>query len=82
MRLASFSYGVTTNGADAADNVVISISTDGGLTYTSILTVTGAAANNATWSYAGGTGIATTAYPTVASFSPAVARWYTTREPK
>ncbi len=70
MRLAAFSLGVTTNGVDATDNVIVSISTDGGLTYAAILTVQGPVANNAYWAYTA-TGVATVAYPATATFAPA-----------
>lgn len=71
-RLASFSIGSTSNGADGADTVIVAISPDGGTTYYDTLTVAGN--NNAQWSYTGGTGVASTPYDgnaTPVSFTPA-----------
>ena len=59
-RLGSFSLGSAGNGADAGDIVTVEVSPDGGTTYYSTLRVLGN--SNAYWSYAGGTGNATTAY--------------------
>jgi hypothetical protein len=59
-RLASFSIGSTTNGADATDIVKVEISTDDGTSWTEILQVKGY--SNAYWSYSGGTGTALVDY--------------------
>ncbi|HMP76150.1 MAG TPA: choice-of-anchor D domain-containing protein [Kiritimatiellia bacterium] len=72
MRVASFSIASTGNGADAGDIVTVSISPDNGATYYSTLRILGN--NNAYWSYAGGTGVATTDYDgdvTPVDFQPA-----------
>lgn len=58
LRLASFSKNAT-NGADVADFVVVGISTDGGITYSNEIRVTG---NNNTRYDFNSTGIATVAY--------------------
>jgi len=55
-RLASFSIGSTSNGADVGDLVRIDISPDGGQTYYPTLQVAGNA--NAWWSFSTGTGLA------------------------
>ena len=60
MRLASFSIGSTGNGADVGDIVTVEISPNNGTTYYSTVRVLGN--GNAYWSYAGGTGIASTSY--------------------
>lgn len=60
MRLASFSIGSTGNGADAGDIVTVEISPNNGTTYYSTVRVLGN--GNAYWSYAGGTGVASTPY--------------------
>jgi len=62
LRLASFSIGGTTNGADATDIVTIEISPDGGTNYYSTVRVLGSSASNAYWAYSTGTGNASTAY--------------------
>lgn len=59
-RLASFSIGSTNNGADASDIVTVEISPNGGTNYYSTVRVLGN--TNAYWSYAGGTGNASTSY--------------------
>lgn len=59
-RLGSFSIGSTGNGADGTDIVTVQVSPDGGTTYYSTVRVLGN--TNATWSYAAGTGVATTPY--------------------
>ena len=59
-RLASFSIGITSNGADNADIVTVEVSPNGGTNYYSTVRVIGK--NNACWSFSGGTGIASTAY--------------------
>jgi len=59
-RLASFSIGSTSNGADAGDLVRVDISADGGQTYSPTLQVAGNA--NAWWGYASGTGLASASY--------------------
>ncbi|WP_290697803.1 hypothetical protein [Lacinutrix sp.] len=62
VRLASFA-GTSGNGAEASDNVIISVSTDGGTTYSEELQVNGN--SNAKWGFSGtnaGTGNATTSY--------------------
>jgi hypothetical protein len=59
-RLASFSIGSITNGADVGEIVTVEVSPDGGTNYYSTARVLGRA--DACWSFAGGTGIATTAY--------------------
>ena len=58
-RLASFA-GTSGNGADGADDVIISVSTDGGTTWSQELKVSGN--SNAKWSFTSGTGIASTPY--------------------
>ena len=50
----------STNGMDTPDVVTISISTDGGATFSDEMKITGN--NNAAWSYTSGTGSATSAY--------------------
>jgi len=60
MRLASFSIGSSTNGADPLDLVTVEVSPDGGTNYYSTVRVGGTA--NATWSYSAGTGNASTVY--------------------
>ncbi len=60
MRLASFSISSTGNGADVGDIVTVEISPNNGTTYYSTVRVLGNA--NAYWSYAGGTGVASTPY--------------------
>lgn len=72
VRLASFS-GTSGNGAETADYVKVFVSTDGGSNYSEELTVTGASANNARWSFTSGTGEASTAYDgdnTTTTFAP------------
>ncbi|MFO7657244.1 MAG: hypothetical protein R6W78_09265, partial [Bacteroidales bacterium] len=72
LRLASFSINRTNNGADLTDYVTIEISPDDGLNYYNTLRVTGN--NDAYWSYADGTGVASTAYDgdaSVVTFTPA-----------
>lgn len=72
IRLASFS-GTSGNGAETSDYVSVSVSTDNGTTYSEELTVTGAAANNARWSFTSGTGTANTVYDgnnTTTTFAP------------
>ncbi|MCX8478993.1 MAG: hypothetical protein ORN56_04330, partial [Chitinophagales bacterium] len=59
-KLAAFSIASTSNGMDASDYVKVEVSTDGGSTYTTCVTVNGN--NNAYWSYTSGTGTATTTY--------------------
>jgi hypothetical protein len=58
-RLASFS-GTSGNGADGDDYAQVAISVDGGTTWSNELRVNGN--SNAQWSFAGGTGVASTAY--------------------
>lgn len=55
-RLAGFSLNTTTNGPDQLDQVRVWVSVNGGVTWYSSIEVHGF--NNATWSYAAGTGIA------------------------
>ena len=55
-RLAGFSVGTTTNGPDQLDVVRVWVSVNNGITWYSSIEVHGF--NNATWSYAAGTGIA------------------------
>lgn len=55
-RLAGFSLATTSNGPDQLDQVRVWISVNGGVTWYSSIEVHGF--NNATWSYAAGTGIA------------------------
>lgn len=59
-KLASFSVNSNANGADAADNVKVAISTDNGATWRETLQINGN--GNACWSFTSGTGTATTAY--------------------
>jgi hypothetical protein len=71
-RLATYSIGSTTNGADAPDIVTVEVSADGGNTYSSTLRVLGF--SNAYWGFDTGTGVASTAYDgdgTSADFQPA-----------
>ncbi|MGB2685119.1 MAG: hypothetical protein WBC43_08860, partial [Olleya sp.] len=74
VRLASFA-GTSGNGADGSDYVIISISTDGGTTYSDELEINGN--NNAKWGFSGtnaGTGIASINYDgnnTTTVFNPA-----------
>jgi hypothetical protein len=68
LRLAAFSINSNSNGLDANDNVTVDVSTNGGGAYTNILTVTGN--SSAYWAYSTGTGIASTNYPTPATFAP------------
>ncbi len=73
VRLASFS-GTGFNGAETSDYVTVFVSTDGGSSYSNELTVTGASANNARWSFTSGTGEASVAYDgdnTTTTFAPA-----------
>ncbi len=58
-KLASFSIGSTSNGADAGDIVTVEISPDGGTNFYSTVRVLGN--GNAYWEYAA-TGVASTAY--------------------
>lgn len=67
LRLAAFSIASTGNGMDLADNVKVYVSTDGGSTFNSYLEVYGN--NNAYWAYSA-TGVASTAYPTVTTYTP------------
>ena len=55
MRLAAFS-GTSGNGMDAGDDVIVLVSTDGGLNYSKELKIKGK--SNARWSFDSGTGIA------------------------
>lgn len=59
-RLASFSISNGSNGADNADIVTVEVSPNGGTDWYSTVRVRGN--SNAWWSYAGGTGIASTTY--------------------
>ena len=59
-RLAAWSIGSTGNGVDGTDVVTVSISVDGGGTYSDEITVKGNA--NAYWHYSTGTGLASTNY--------------------
>lgn len=70
-RLASFSIGATTNGADGTDIVTVEISPNGGTNWYSTVRVLGN--SNAYWAYSA-TGTATTAYDgnaTPVDFTPA-----------
>ncbi len=81
LRLASFA-GTSGNGADGSDYVVVSISTDGGATYSDELEINGN--NNAKWGFSGanaGTGTATTVYDgdnTPTNFTPTAGGYRTT----
>lgn len=81
LRLASFA-GTSGNGADGSDDVVVSISTDGGATYSDELEINGN--NNAKWGFSGanaGTGTATTVYDgdnTPTNFTPTAGGYRTT----
>ncbi|WP_432672668.1 GEVED domain-containing protein [Flavobacterium sp. SM2513] len=71
-RLAAFSISSTGNGLDASDDVVVEVSPNGGTTYYSTISVSGA--SNAYWGYSTGTGVASTAYDgntSIVDFSPA-----------
>lgn len=70
LRLAAFSVTSGTNGMENSDVVTVQISTDGGTNYSTYLTVTGANAGSSRWAYSA-TGLATTAYPSSATFAPA-----------
>lgn len=73
VRLASFS-GTAFNGAETSDYVTVFVSTDGGSSYSEELTVTGASASNARWSFTSGTGEASAVYDgdnTTTTFAPA-----------
>lgn len=67
-RVAAFSLN-STNGMDTTDNVQLLISTDSGTTFNSYVYIGGN--NNCSWSYVGGTGTATTSYPTAVILYPA-----------
>ena len=73
-RLASFSIGSTTNGADTNDLATLAISTDGGVSYVNQVIVGGN--SNAYWSFTSGTGTASRAYapsaaaPNITSIMP------------
>jgi predicted extracellular nuclease/endonuclease I len=72
VRLASFSA-TSGNGAETSDYVKVFVSTDGGSNYSEELTVTGASASNARWSFTSGTGEASTVYDgdnTTTTFAP------------
>jgi len=73
-RLAAFSINSSSDGVDLSDIVFVEISTNGGTSYSTVLTVRGAPAesgsdNDVRWPYSA-TGVATTAYPTAAIFTP------------
>lgn len=81
MRVAAFSIGSTANGVDATDIVTVEVSPDGGTTYYSTVRVKGSSGSNAYWTYAGGTGNASTAYDgdvTPVDFQPTTAGSQTT----
>ncbi|MFO0494841.1 MAG: beta strand repeat-containing protein, partial [Flavobacteriia bacterium] len=59
-RLASYSVGSTSNGADGGDIVTVEVSPNGGTNYYSTVRVLGN--SNARWSWSSGTGNASTAY--------------------
>jgi autotransporter-associated beta strand protein len=70
-RAAAFSIGNATNGMDAADNIKVEVSPNGGTSYFSTVQVNGN--SNAFWSYSGGSGLASTAYDgdaTAVTFAP------------
>ncbi len=74
MRITAFSIGSTANGVDATDIVTVEVSPDGGTTYYSTVRVLGNL--NSYWSYAGGSGSASTAYDanaTPVDYQPVVA---------
>ncbi|WP_264522310.1 G8 domain-containing protein [Flavobacterium sp. N1994] len=69
--LASFSVGATNNGADGPDKVTISVSLDGGTTYSDEIEIDGN--TNAYWAYSA-TGVASSTYDgdnTTTVFAPA-----------
>ena len=71
MRAAAFGVGSTSAGIESADYIKIGISSNGGSSYTDYLTVQGnSGSSNNRWAFAA-TGVATTAYGTTATFSPA-----------
>jgi predicted extracellular nuclease len=73
VRVASFS-GTAFNGAETSDYVKVFVSTDGGSNYSEELTLTGASASNARWSFTSGTGEASIVYDgdnTTTTFAPA-----------
>jgi endonuclease I len=61
VRLASFSV-TSGNGAETTDYAKVFVSTDNGSSYSDELTVTGASAANARWSFVSGTGEAVATY--------------------
>ncbi|MEI2823987.1 MAG: T9SS type A sorting domain-containing protein [Chitinophagaceae bacterium] len=70
-QLAAWSIGSSGNGVDGTDVVTVSISLDGGGTYSDEITVNGN--NNAYWHYSTGTGLASTNYDgnnTPVNFAP------------
>ncbi|MBS4057334.1 MAG: T9SS type A sorting domain-containing protein [Bacteroidales bacterium] len=72
LRLASWSISSSGNGADATDNVILSISVDNGVNWSQELRINGNA--NAYWHYTTGTGAASTTYDgddTPTTFAPA-----------
>ncbi len=81
VRLASFS-GTTGNGAEASDNVIVSVSDDGGATYSEELQINGN--SNARWGFSGsnaGTAVANSVYDgdnTTVIFAPSGGGYRTT----
>ena len=71
-RLAAFSANATSNGLDSQDEIHVDISTDGGANWSEELEISGN--NSSRWSFASGTGTASTAYDgdnSPASIAPA-----------
>ncbi|MFM9056028.1 MAG: hypothetical protein ACKOQY_04985, partial [Bacteroidota bacterium] len=62
LRLASFSIGSTSNGAESSDYVRVAISLNGGSSYSSELEVNGGSTGNSFWGFSSGTGTATITY--------------------
>ncbi|MFN9109475.1 MAG: beta strand repeat-containing protein, partial [Bacteroidota bacterium] len=81
MRLASFSIGSTTNGAESTDNVWVDISLDGGTTYSREIEVNGGAGGSTHWGFSTGTGVASVTYDgnnTATIFAPTTSGAQTT----
>lgn len=79
--LAAFSMQSSTNGPDAADNVIVGVSLNGGTTYSNEIDVNGGTSGNVWWHYSTGTGVASRTYlgdNTPTSFAPTTAGNQTT----
>lgn len=71
LRLAALSINSTANGMDAADNFILAVSVDNGVTFSNQLQINGN--TNARWSFSDASGSASRAYTTAAAtvFTPA-----------